>query len=658
MRQVTTIILLFLVPVLSMARALLPMGNYADPRSGEWTLGLFGEYAVWRGQAWDCRSVRSYDGGWAVVLRSEEGQAELRLAQPDDTTLVVRTDSGRTLALHRVRDGLCPLAPVKDESPFAVGARSADSATLSGCYAGAAGITVRLVCSWLNSHGVEWRTTTDSLGRFRFRLQTDVPLYARLIGGGQVVPVIILPGEVLYCHSDRRDGRDIRLAMGAAARLVNELWHFGSLVQFYIGYEESCNLSDADFLQRLDSCYTSEVRRLGAFEESHSTLSQQFRLLCREALRFATLSQAMQRRFVKRRTPNPVLPASLMARVESLMVAPPSVPLGLVDDVTPFLTDFIDYHNDLCNHTVAGTIHFRYLRQAFDEQKGVVLPDSAHQLLDRAVRIADTLHHVAQPDSALQRRYDLLAKQLADLLTAPALTAVQMDVWKSMNYRAQRDVLDGLALNPALRDYGAALLACAMMEQDHTPLPPALRDEALGAITSSTLRRHVESLDSQYAAAVTAHVDTSLLPNDSLEGLTDGRAILDRLLAPYRGSVVYVDVWGSWCGPCKHDMRYWAPAIKKRFQGQPVVFLYLANRTSIASWRSIIQEYGCCGPQVVHYNLPAAQQDAVERVLGVAGYPHYSLVGPDGRLEAANAPRPYEVEKLTNAIQKLITISK
>ena len=88
------------------------------------------------------------------------------------------------------------------------------------------------------------------------------------------------------------------------------------------------------------------------------------------------------------------------------------------------------------------------------------------------------------------------------------------------------------------------------------------------------------------------------------------------------------------------------------------MFLYLANRTSNASWRSVISEYGCYGPQVVHYNLPPAQQEAVERVLGVTGYPHYSLIGPDGRLVVPRAPRPHATDELTQAITQLITTQK
>ena len=199
MQKALAVLLFLLMPTLAAAQSIRPTGSWFDPRNGEWTLSLFGDCVVWKGHTWDFHIARSQDDGWLVALQSEGQQTELRLAQPDDTTLVVRADGRPAQLLRRLRDGLCPLPTTKDETPFATIMSDADSATIAGCYAGTAGTTVRLLCSWLNAHQGEWRTTTDSLGRFRFRLRTDVPLYALLIGGGQAVPVVILPGEALYC---------------------------------------------------------------------------------------------------------------------------------------------------------------------------------------------------------------------------------------------------------------------------------------------------------------------------------------------------------------------------------------------------------------------------------------------------------------------------
>src|SRR3546814_9055199 len=45
-------------------------------------------------------------------------------------------------------------------------------------------------------------------------------------------------------------------------------------------------------------------------------------------------------------------------------------------------------------------------------------------------------------------------------------------------------------------------------------------------------------------------------------------------LKQFEGKVVYLDIWGTWCGPCKEEMRH-LPFIKEQLWGKDVVFLYL-----------------------------------------------------------------------------------
>src|SRR3546814_6776066 len=40
----------------------------------------------------------------------------------------------------------------------------------------------------------------------------------------------------------------------------------------------------------------------------------------------------------------------------------------------------------------------------------------------------------------------------------------------------------------------------------------------------------------------------------------------------FEGKVVYLDIWGTWCGPCKEEMRH-LPFIKEQLWGKDVVFL-------------------------------------------------------------------------------------
>ena len=55
-------------------------------------------------------------------------------------------------------------------------------------------------------------------------------------------------------------------------------------------------------------------------------------------------------------------------------------------------------------------------------------------------------------------------------------------------------------------------------------------------------------------------------------------SLLATILEPHRGKVVYADFWGSWCGPCKEQLKH-MQAVKDELKGKDVVYLYFANNT-------------------------------------------------------------------------------
>jgi len=65
---------------------------------------------------------------------------------------------------------------------------------------------------------------------------------------------------------------------------------------------------------------------------------------------------------------------------------------------------------------------------------------------------------------------------------------------------------------------------------------------------------------------VTAEV-TGVAPDFSLQGIN---SVVN--LADYKGKVVYVDFWASWCSPCR-DSFPWMGAMQKKYESQGVVFV-------------------------------------------------------------------------------------
>lgn len=71
--------------------------------------------------------------------------------------------------------------------------------------------------------------------------------------------------------------------------------------------------------------------------------------------------------------------------------------------------------------------------------------------------------------------------------------------------------------------------------------------------------------------------------------LPDSSGIILKL-SDYRGKIVYIDVWGTWCGPCIEEIPD-ALKLQKAYKDKPVVFLYVAleyDKRDIERWRNFI----------------------------------------------------------------------
>ena len=188
-------------------------------------------------------------------------------------------------------------------------------------------------------------------------------------------------------------------------------------------------------------------------------------------------------------------------------------------------------------------------------------------------------------------------------------------------------------------------------------------DEMMTAQRDAFLRKHLNTHSYEmlkgYLAnkaeqfAVPAKEEVETLAETPLDSLIDGQEIFRKLILPYRGRVVYIDVWGTWCGPCREEMEH-LPALHETLKDLPVTYMYLANNSPEELWKKSAVRYGLDCTDCVNLRLPNSQQHAVEHYLGLKGYPTYVLVAPDGSIVSNDAPRPSEASRVRDAIMKLI----
>ncbi len=117
-------------------------------------------------------------------------------------------------------------------------------------------------------------------------------------------------------------------------------------------------------------------------------------------------------------------------------------------------------------------------------------------------------------------------------------------------------------------------------------------------------------------------------------------------LADFKGKVVYMDIWATWCGPCVGEF----PAMDKligKMEGKDVVFLGVSVDPDGEKWKAFLEKREARG---IHLHSPGNFESMIARQYQVRGIPHYVLIDREGNIASANAPRPggaqKEIEKL------------
>lgn len=97
------------------------------------------------------------------------------------------------------------------------------------------------------------------------------------------------------------------------------------------------------------------------------------------------------------------------------------------------------------------------------------------------------------------------------------------------------------------------------------------------------------------------------------------------LIKPFKGKVILVDIWATWCGPCRAAHPLMEP-VKAQFADNDVVFLYLAGEDSPENtWKNMIADIPGS-----HYRLNKEQWDYLSKSLNVRGVPTYLILDREG----------------------------
>ena len=100
-------------------------------------------------------------------------------------------------------------------------------------------------------------------------------------------------------------------------------------------------------------------------------------------------------------------------------------------------------------------------------------------------------------------------------------------------------------------------------------------------------------------------------------------SLLQVITRPYRGKMVLVDMWNTWCGPCMRAMKSLKP-LKEELK--EVVYLYIVDETSPeGKWKVMIPDI-----PGIHCRISNEQSTALAKLYEYPGIPTYFVVNREG----------------------------
>ncbi len=109
-------------------------------------------------------------------------------------------------------------------------------------------------------------------------------------------------------------------------------------------------------------------------------------------------------------------------------------------------------------------------------------------------------------------------------------------------------------------------------------------------------------------------------------------------LADFRGKYIYIDIWATWCAPCRREMPY-LKALEEKFKDAQIVFLGLSTDSDKSKWEAMVKEGQLTGVQ-----LYLGPQSAFQKAYQIDGIPRFILLDKEGNIINNNMSRPSQDE--------------
>lgn len=170
---------------------------------------------------------------------------------------------------------------------------------------------------------------------------------------------------------------------------------------------------------------------------------------------------------------------------------------------------------------------------------------------------------------------------------------------------------------------------CASLENQLEGFDDTDKQEIADNIDNDDIKKYILAYNDNFIK----EIEEKVLENKAKTGYVINSTpevdenLFEAIMEKYKGKIVLVDFWATWCGPCRQSMETIKP-LKEEFKDKDVEFVYITNESSpLNTWSMMI-------PDITgeHYRVNQEQWSQLSKKFEISGIPHYTLVDKDGNV--------------------------
>lgn len=599
---------------------------WRDDRTGDWIIGIYPEGVVYDSKFWEYISRDEKAG--EIRLHSDEGYENLsiKIGKEKDAKRSFKIGTKKPRVLSRITEENLPAYPTKEYRAKFEDTRYQweDSVTIYGWIRELPSERIPSNGNITVYHspffyGNSVSTTMDSIGRFSitFPVLNSSRITMDIGGYGVIVPVE--PGEKYFFLMDFQG--DKVLFMGDDVRIQNELIsHMRSIEPFEV------SKSTYDIIDKVENWRTSMNASIDSLRMAEPTLSE----LALEYLKEdAMMKAALDLGELRFKFPFFHFPQPETEYIRKTFWGPLTQPATVYTLYPIFLNYYIEselYNSDYILNPKYGASYAVIIIPKKVAQE--VKPDIT--FLKEYIKDGSFNYMFSLSDS-IENSLKRIEVKTSEMLPIKGLSPQEKFSYKDLMSRI--DILNDLNASPEIVDIYLMGYYIDQMDHNVAPLSNEVKNRLDSVISSPLIRKIILRKNAEYEKSVDKSKTFVLNLNkgEEMSEITEGRALFEKLVEPFRGKYVLIDIWGTWCVPCRKAMKDFQKEYNTLFP-YGVAFLFLANNSEDEVIKTVVGDYNVTGKDVVHYNLPEIQQKALEGYLNVDGYPTYILVNPEGNI--------------------------